>query len=91
MLQFHFAIATEIGFALQEPVPSCVLLIYIAIAGGYRVLRYVKQRPVVHPFYHEMKTKIIKERVKTLTKRGGEVSLGHQRTGEALVVCDTDK
>ena len=39
-----------------------------------------------------MMTNIIKERVKTLTKEGGVgVSLGHRETGEALIVCDTDK
>ena len=40
-----------------------------------------------------MMTNIIKERVKTLTQEGwgGGVSLGHRKTGEALIVCDTDK
>ena len=60
----------EIGFALQEPVPSRLLY---NMAGGYSAFRRVKQRPIVHPFYREIMIKIIKERVKTLKKGGGGV------------------
>ena len=55
----------------------------------------MKKSPVVHPFYRKMMTKFIQERVKTLTNEGGTggggVSLGHRKSGEAIIVCDTDK
>ena len=55
----------------------------------------MKKSLVVHPIYRKMMTKFIKERVKTLTNEGGGWgggwSLGHRKTGEALIVCDTDK